>query len=102
MDKELVKLEHLQHYTNKYRIREFTALGGSVCLKDWLGSDWWVEQYGYPTVIMDAILKETTEHAERVRRAQHEKEQQFKLDSMNVGSNLNFGRANESMHRAFN
>ena len=51
---------------------------------------------------MDALLKETNERIQEINRQQREKENQFKMESMGVAANLNFGKANESMHRAFN
>jgi hypothetical protein len=102
----MVELEHVEHFSRKYRLADFVALAnsGSVSLRDWLGlgNDLWVERYGYPAIIMEALLKETNERIQAINRQQKEKENQFKLESMNLGSTLNFGKANESMHRAFN
>jgi len=101
----LVELEHVDFFSKKYRLKDYVALAnsGSVSLRDWLGlgEDHWVEWYGYPTIIMDALLKENNERIEAINRQQKEKENQFKLESMNIGSTLNFGKANESMYRAF-
>ena len=102
----MVELEHQEYFSKKYRLADFVALAnsGSVSLRDWLGlgSDLWVERYGYPAIIMDALLKETNERIQEINRQQREKENQFKMESMGVAANLNFGKANESMHRAFN
>lgn len=106
LNRGMVELEHQEYFSKKYRLADFVALAnsGSVSLRDWLGlgSDLWVERYGYPAIIMDALLKETNERIQEINRQQREKENQFKMESMGVAANLNFGKANESMHRAFN